>query len=358
MSTRLYHIIIGCIVLMGCTGRNAGDNGYEMAGSIIYSESTDTICSKYVSNIRYLTLQESNRHILPDVTKIKEEGGKLFIFSKLLRKINVHSADGHFLYEVNRQGHGPNEYMEIANFTVKDTRLYIIDNISHCINIYDTSDGHFIDKRPISFVAWDMETIGKDEFLFTFSPNNPLGVVDMKQPKGMVWRTDSTFAISRQYLTYPNDYCEKVGKNYYFTTYGGKVIFHCFRHNGFFVFNEEGGNPQYHDVSGGIMLTETPYITNDYILLSMGDDEYDEPYLLDKSKGALFKNREEDASNLVLFPSAIICNQPAYYLTDYDLYEELTMSGFQKADAETEKILASGGACFIIYSLESKDTDE
>ena len=373
MKKYLSFTIVICFVIVGCkTNTYQDDKEYECIDTLSLQEPVDSLCSQYVKNIIYLRLKESNKHIIPEVAKVEINKDKFFFFNRLSHKINVYSHSGQFLYEINHRGKGNNEYMEIANYSVDDQYVYIIDNIKNQIVIYSALNGDYKEKRPIPFIAWDMECLSDNKFLFTFLPNNPDGGVIMKQPKGSVWRTDSTFAIIQQeYFPYSDDYYEMVGKNYYFTKNGKDVIFHSYQKNAIFLFNEKTDDPRYIDVvlpkpvptreyvsfndvqkQEYTYLSTTPFITENYIVFEMGKGAYSETYLMDRKEKRVVTSPEENSYNAVLAPSAILDNKFVTYLSDYDLYEELISYGFQKADPETEALLKEGGACLIVYSMK------
>ena len=373
MKKYLSFTIVICFVIVGCkTNTYQDDKEYECVDTLSLQEPVDSLCSQYVKNIIYLRLKESNKHIISEIAKVEVNKDKFFFFNRLSHKINVYSHSGQFLYEINHRGKGNKEYMEIANYSVDDQYVYIIDNVKNQIVIYSALNGDYKEKRPIPFIAWDMECLSDNEFLFTFLPNNPDGGVIMKQPKGSVWKTDSSFAKIRQvYFPYSDDYYEMVGKNYYFTKSGKDVIFHSYQKNAIFLFNEKTDDPRYIDVvlpkpvptreyvsfndvqkQEYTYLSTTPFITENYIVFEMGKGAYSETYLMDRIEKRVVTSPEENSYNAVLAPSAILDNKFVTYLSDYDLYEELISYGFQKADPETEALLKEGGACLIVYSMK------
>lgn len=368
-----YFIVVTALFVISCknTTRNMVDN-YVPLDTLFYPDPVDTLCSNYIDEISYINLMQSENHIIPEATKIEEQNNRIFIFNKNLHKIVVYSSIGNFLYEINHVGKGSQEYLEIANFTVSNKYVYIIDNYKHQIVKYDVINGNYIDRKDIGFVAWDLECLSENEFLFTFLPNNPKGKVEMEQPNGAVWKTDSTFSnIVEEYLPYHKKHIEMIGKNAYFTRCKQGIVFHSHQNNGYIIFPDGQQTPQYthlilpqsvpsiseakyEDIirNDYMYLSETPFITDDYIIFAVGKGNMDEPVLMEKKSKKFEKNKECDSFHALLLPSYVKDNKFVTYLSDYELYQDLVSDGFPIANEQIEQTLSNGGACLVIYSMK------
>lgn len=372
MIMKYVYFIIISLVVCGCQNRQIDTNTFSSIDTIVYHGAVDTLCSQYVSEITYLPLMNSDKHILKDVTKIRTDNKRIYIFSKRMRRLSVYEKNGSFAYELNQLGKGHKEYMETANFTLDDKYIYILDNVKNDVVLFNSQTGAFVKKIKIPFIAWDMEYLWNGRFLFTCLPNNPNGKISHKQPDGAVWETDSSLnKVQRQYFPYQDEYYEMVGKDTYFTKSEGKVIFQSYQNQGFYIFEKGKDDPVYIDMAfdkplpakgkidytqanekGYQFLTETPFVLNSYIMLTIADNGYDEPVLYNCNTGQISKNQEVDSHNTILFPLSIIDNKFVYYLADYDFYEMLVSSGFKRANTEIEKLLENGGACLLFYDMK------
>lgn len=373
MGKKIFLLMTICILLSGCKqNRTTCNDKYICVDTICCMEPVDSTCFQYVKDISYIRLEGSEKRIIPEATKVLANQSHIFIYSKDLHKIVAYSHSGNFEYEINQRGMGNKEYMEIANFCVNDNYIYTVDNVKHQIGIYNASDGQLLEKRTITFNAWDMECLSYNEFLFTFLPNNPKGSVDLEQPRGAVWKTDSTFTrILSTYIPYSDDYYEMIGKGRYFTKSGNDVVFHSFQNSGLFIFQAGAQSPLYIDAvfPNSIPIdeyvsyddvkkydyeyfSETPFVTDDYICFEMGRGEYTEPYIMNRRTNHVVKNPEVDSYNAVLSIYAIIGKYLVSYISDYYYYELLISSGFCRADVQTEETLRNGGACLVIYTMK------
>lgn len=367
-------LYICCGLLLSCCGYNKVntiDNNHCI-DTLFFSTNFEEINNSIVTDITYIKLNDSHKHIISEVTKATANTNNVFIFDKHHHKINVFDLSGNFIYEINNIGHAHNEYNDIANFTIDDKYIYIIDNTRHQIKTYSVVDGSWVHNYHIDFIAWDIESFGNNQFLFTCIQNNPKGKLSINQPNAAVWTTDSTFqTIKNYYFKIPKDYYEIVGKNYYFTRSKESVIFHTYKNNGFYIFNPDSIIPMYIDVqfsdNSNIRtykkyedmqknkihyLAETPYLINDHIICEIGEGEFSEVYLIDRGNNKrIYKNVEEGEQNGLLRPCCSINGRIASYIADLDFYNLLIESGFKRADSSTEELLKNGGSCLIVYTI-------
>lgn len=307
---------------------------------------------------------------MADVSKFVYEDGKFYLGSRRDNKIVVYDKQGNFLYEIDKRGNGNGEYLEMANFTADKKCVYILDNHKNRINLYDAATSGFKETKPIDFVAWDMELLGEDAFLFACSPVNVEGRIDGKQPQGAVWKTNKEMEIEEVFCEYPSDYTEMVGKESYFKRCGDAVVYHDFRHDGFFIFREEDSAPSYYEITftHGIArdkqedyktvqekqynyLAETPVVVNGFVAASISRGEYDEPALADMESGRFVCDPEYSGHKNLLYPIGSVGNRIVSLMTDSSLYEEMVNTGFLRADSVSEQIQEKGGMCLLLYSF-------
>lgn len=366
---RIFILSLIVLMTMGCE-RNPRNAQEEAIDTLYFCEPVDTTIPAFVQNIQYIPLQGSETHALSDVSKFLYENGKFYLGNRRENKIVVYDKQGRYAFEIDRRGNGNGEYLEMANFTVDKEFVYIIDNCKNRINLYDASSGGFKGTKPIDFVAWDMECLGEDAFLFSCLPVNAKGWIEGKQPRGAVWRTSRRMETGEVFFEYPDDYTEMVGKDSYFKKCGDVVVYHDFRHDGFYVFGEDASQPSYCEVkfSHGIdrdkqedystvqnnqynYLAETPVLADGYVAASISRGDYVEPALADKGSGRFVCDPEYAGYKNLLHPIGCAESKVVCLMTDENLYEEWVSSGFQRADTVSEQVLSRGGMCLLLYSF-------
>ena len=370
----LYSLIFSLSLLCSCQHNQSSHSAmtYPCADTIPFHAAADTLCQNIVKSIDYIPLLGSDQHILPEVFKAITNDSLIFLGNREYHMITVYDLSGHFRYEINNFGKGHYEYLDLANFTIDDKYVYTIDNVQKQVKVYDISDGHWVLNRPLPYTAWDMAYLAPNRYLFSCIPAGPQGAFGEEQILAAVWETDSTFqTVTRSYLGYASSYYDMIGKRHYFTRSGSNILYHDYQHDGYFVFSPACEAPQfvsikfdnprpnnavpYQDVLdvGYQYLSETPVFTQGYIISEFVEGEENDIYVIDTKNGHhTYHNCRIDAHYQMLPPCCQMGQRYVAYLADAEFYNWLTADGFQRADAETERLLEQGGACLIVYTLK------
>lgn len=200
--SKLTLISVMISAMAGCSVRKDGNNlsNVTTADSLLFTEPLDTLPDGVISSVSWLPLQNSDQRIIDEISKLSVVDSFIVIGSRRQAVLQVYSTEGKFLYEISEKGQGPEEYLEIATFTVTPTSIYILDNFSHKISRYALEKGTFMGKTEVPFVAWDMEAFDDNDFLFTCLNNNPDVKVSPSPVDFAVWSTDSHWQITDKYL--------------------------------------------------------------------------------------------------------------------------------------------------------------
>ncbi|PIF02152.1 MAG: hypothetical protein CR996_00820 [Draconibacterium sp.] len=142
-----------------------------------------------IKDVTYIKLEVNKNSIIGDVDKILYLNERFYIFDKQITKsVFVFSKNGKFLYKINRQGHGPGEYILPIGFDVDSfENIYIGDNATRKILRYDKS-GNFVDDIHCEFYFEDFSYIGNGKILINsvYTDGKPimtLGIWDSNDDK-------------------------------------------------------------------------------------------------------------------------------------------------------------------------------
>lgn len=333
----------------------------------------DTLPSSMLDTVSWIPLELSDVNGLREISMLTVIDGKVILTDRIQCCIQVYDyPSGKLLYVIDKKGNGPGEYLETAAVTVTPTSVYVIDNYSRAIFRYSLADGSFIEKKPISFVAWDMEAFDDDTFLFTWVGNNPDAPKPALAPDYVVWRTDGDFNITEKYFPVEDNYTEIYGKNQYFTRNGSDIVFHAFKYNGYFNFAKDrlpvfypvefpnpipdGMTVRLADLENKSWqyLSGTPFISGDYAAVRVTEgNEESQNFAGD---GKIFENSKNWARNIPIDIVGVTDdNRFIGYINDnYDMYSQLVEYGFQKGDETVENLLRQGGCCLIVYQMKAE----
>lgn len=373
MKKNLGFLLIWAVVICiaSCNHRH-NTNLTEHKSSIQFTVSEKQNISSLIDSVLYIPLKESEQHIIPDVTKIRTTKGYIVIGSKKNAKLIVYNRDGEFQYEIHRRGHGNGEYLEVANFTVTDNNIYIIDNFQHSIHKYLLSDGTYICSDQIPFMAWDIEAFDDDSFLFTMIRNNKNAKFDIDHDiEYAVWETNGKWEVIKSYLPIPSDYVEMYGKQRFFNKINDVITFHTLKDNGYYRFEKfknaqfipfDFPNPLPTDFEGDLedaiknkydYISETPFEVGRFVISTVTHNGLEEQYVYDSNQDEFFRNPSENAYNGLIEIAGILGSSPMGYITDFETYETLVNDGFARADSITEDVIRRGGASLILYMLNA-----
>lgn len=365
-------VLVMCI--MSCTHSNSTMMSLEsfvVVDTLVYESQPDTSRAHMIDTVIWLPLEASDVDVIKDVSKIKVTHNKIIIDSKHQEKLFTYEIiSGKQLYTIDKKGNGPGEYLEIASFAITPTSIYILDNFSNVILRYSIEDGSFIEKKNVSFVAWDMEAYDDETFLFTWLSNNPDAPKPKLAPDYAVWQTDSNFNLVNTYLPIEKDYNEMYGKQRYFSKHGDEIIFHTLKYDGYFSFTK-GDKPKFHhiefsnpipkdknlrlsDIDGTSWqyLGETPFVTDNYAVVDISEGADGMQFFA--SSGKVHGNSMNCARNIPINIIGVTDdNRFIGYINDNpEQYEQLVEFGFQRGNNEVENLLRNGGCCLIIYKMD------
>jgi hypothetical protein len=136
---------------------------------------------------RYVQLETNKNCLLGRIWQLLAHDGKIFILSGT-HAVYCFDLNGRFLYSVNHQGKGPDEYLSIASICLEDTVLYL--NTPKKIMCYRLRDGVFIKSIPIEFynkfLVVDRNFVYLQRFMASGDKGGSIMVCDLSQPGSAV----------------------------------------------------------------------------------------------------------------------------------------------------------------------------
>lgn len=328
----------------------------------------DTLLSETIERIDFLVLEETDNSALYGVSKMVIKNNLIFIGDFHSGKIVVYDMSGKVKYVLDKKGAGPQEYLELKSFAVDEHYIYTLDNFRHAVNSYDCQTGRFIQSRKLSFVAWDMEVLDNDHFIFAFIPLKD-GQINLKQPPYKILITDKYLEITDKYLKYEKGDYEFIGKTTFFTQAEKGIVFSSMASDTFILFSSKDSleytainfkdkipdkfrkeRKKILDYEYNFLL-KTPLLCKDCIEFEISVGDNIGSYIYDKNTGCFHGNAEISSYNYLFEPIASYRNQLISYLDNYSLYEEVVETGFTKASSSIEHHLQNEGAILIFYTI-------
>ena len=97
----------------------------------------------------YLPLETNDSCLLSRIEKITFENDLLFILDSKNKAITIFDHTGKFINRIQHVGNGPNEYFRIGDFDVKDSLIYILDDIKDKMHAF-TFNGEWVATKDMA----------------------------------------------------------------------------------------------------------------------------------------------------------------------------------------------------------------
>jgi hypothetical protein len=119
---------------------------------IDYSNKSKIKLSGFVSNFSIIRLETSNNSIVGEISKIQFFNDRIYILDMRSNAVFVFDVSGKFIYELNRIGQGPEEYIALTDIQVGENGIYVLDISSHRIIRYGF-DFKFMEDIKFDFLG-------------------------------------------------------------------------------------------------------------------------------------------------------------------------------------------------------------
>ena len=105
----------------------------------------DIFCS-----YEYIPLETSSKedNIIAGINKIIMQDDRIYILDKERASVLIFSHDGKYINKINKRGRGPQEYLEIKDFDVRNSIIYTLSRSNKAIYAYDIK-GNFIQSYDL-----------------------------------------------------------------------------------------------------------------------------------------------------------------------------------------------------------------
>lgn len=331
-----------------------------------------------IKNHKIICLETSEESILSDTDKVRLFNDKIAVLDG--ESILIFDFNGKLTKKINNRGRGPNEYLEILDFSLRqnDESIFVLVSMNgYNLGVFHySSDGKLLDDFSIPFYATSIAYFENKLFFYSdyFSRNQNDYNVNITNLNGKL--------ISSQFRYKIRDYEEgSIGIENVFTKMNGKLLYYpnfsdiiySFDPSGFVPFikiNRGSGNlndlvKYYRDIPVMKFIEEYDLhqptnlvLSGDYLFFSFSkEDDYNYNYIFDWKENKLFhfgpvySNLEEGE---VLVPYTSNSNWLVSVLDPYgfhDLFERIS-------DKEVIKRLLSNNPFFAeVHSKTEMDSN-
>jgi hypothetical protein len=164
---KYFIIALTTVILAGCNHKKSVEqSGDYITVSVNPKEALKSInMSEIFSDIEYIPLENVDKHMIGWIQRLIVYKNRFYIFDKRIARQSVFcfQQDGKFLFELDRKGTGPGEYVDIMSIGID----YDNDHLLLCCSqtkkmlVYDL-DGNHVESK-----SYGSEDIWAHDFLYT-----------------------------------------------------------------------------------------------------------------------------------------------------------------------------------------------
>jgi hypothetical protein len=119
-----------CCLLIGCSKRESTMS----AISVDLSSKVDV--GDFFEDYHSVTLATGDEYLIREIDKILIKSDTIYILDKRNFTITVFDINGNYLNHLRRQGNGPGDYLDIADFMLVDSTIMILSRVMKKILVY------------------------------------------------------------------------------------------------------------------------------------------------------------------------------------------------------------------------------
>lgn len=220
---KIYYIVYLLILFSSCSETVKKQN----SGAILFPWNFDEkqYIQDLVDTVYFVAIEAHPDALFKQADKLIIKNGKIFIYDFFKQnQVFVFDMSGNFLYQVGTRGAGPGEHIQMRNFTVDDSCIYVIDNSIRKILLHDISNGTYISEIKLPFVAHDMEIAGNGDFVF--AQQKIEGETQPKEHAYNLFVTDRNMKIKLSLFPFKENDCGVWSQLCYLKSTDKHIVFH------------------------------------------------------------------------------------------------------------------------------------
>lgn len=142
MGKYIYAFILLILLLYACNQNNTSVE--EVAILPVAPEKLSSPEELFdFSDTKVITLETNKGNLLSDIRKVQIYDDKIFIQDES-PILYVFDMDGYYLYKIDHLGQGPEEYIQLSDFDVFDSCVYICSKVEKKLKVYNLKGDYLI----------------------------------------------------------------------------------------------------------------------------------------------------------------------------------------------------------------------
>ena len=145
-------------ILLFCSCKNETRKSEKILYSVDLNQNSEVSLFDIFSEVEIVNLEISDSAIIKSINKLFVYKNDYYILDYFSSKIFSFTENGIFKFKIDNKGQGPNEYLNISDFELREDSIYLLSSWDGKIHTYNMQ-GHFVKMRRLPKCAGNYEAI-------------------------------------------------------------------------------------------------------------------------------------------------------------------------------------------------------
>lgn len=183
--------------------------------------------NQFIDSCWYVILETPAQAMQGHITKVVYYDAKVYTLDEFQSKtLNVYNSSGAYLYSLAQRGQGPNEALNITDFSISGNEVFVSDILRKRIQVFSTGDGKHIRSVELPFASDEFAKINDNRYLFMLSPYNEDAGKEYMENEMLI--TDSLLKPLKFQITRPSADYQEVSRSQWNRLTNNRFLFSIF----------------------------------------------------------------------------------------------------------------------------------
>jgi hypothetical protein len=156
-------IVITRIAIIGKVNGNANITAITIDAKKAVNE---VVMSEIFSAVEYIPLETDDGHLIGNISQMLVFKDRIYVADIYqTQSVFCYSKEGKFIYEINRQGYGPGEYIALNSISIDHDKERLLLYADNTVFEYDL-DGNYVESHKIRISVNDFSYVDKNRTIF------------------------------------------------------------------------------------------------------------------------------------------------------------------------------------------------
>jgi hypothetical protein len=156
-------LLLTVICFSSCGRENTGFHGNLI--EIDHKSLPKFNLSDFVDDMDIIRLETNENCIIGNISTVRLFQDRVYILDELSNTFFVYDTSGRFIDKLYKVGSGPDEYIQLKDFEVNNSGIYLLDLSGHKINRYDF-DLKYLSNIKVQSVCSNFIAVNNDFWLY------------------------------------------------------------------------------------------------------------------------------------------------------------------------------------------------